>query len=85
MKLVAHHWPAISALLDEALDLAPEHRDAWLDALPEQARTHRDTLATLLADRARVETQDFMRTLPKISERSECGSPPICHGAFTMS
>ena len=70
MKFPTQDWPAISALLDEALELPPEHRDRWLDALPEAARVHRDTLSQLLADHAHVETQDFLHTLPKLGEEA---------------
>jgi serine/threonine-protein kinase len=41
-------WPAISALLDEALTLPREARAAWLDALPPAAAPHRDNLRRLL-------------------------------------
>ena len=87
MKFVAHDWPAISALLDEALDLPPEQRDAWLEALPEPARAHRDTLANLLADRAQVETQDFMHTLPKVMPTDEpfaSGDAPRAIGPYRL-
>ena len=66
MKFAPHDWPAISALLDEALQLPPAHRGPWLEALPEYARAYRDTLANLLDDYVRVETQDFLKTLPKL-------------------
>ena len=71
MKISALDWPAISALMDDALELPAEHRDRWLDALPEEARVHRDTLAQLLADHARMETLDFLQTPPKLSAGSE--------------
>ena len=87
MKFPAQDWPAISALLDEALDLPPEQRDAWLEALPEPARAHRDTLANLLADRAQVETQDFMHTLPKVMPADEpvaSGDAPRTIGPYRL-
>ncbi|HEX7441286.1 MAG TPA: serine/threonine-protein kinase, partial [Caldimonas sp.] len=66
MKFAAHDWPLISALLDQALELPAERRGAWLDGLPEASRAHRHTLEQLLADHARVQTQDFLHTLPKL-------------------
>ena len=41
-------WPALSRRLDEALDLEPSARDAWVDALPEPI-AFRQVLRDLLA------------------------------------
>jgi tetratricopeptide (TPR) repeat protein len=71
MNFVAHDWPVISALLDEALDLPAERRGSWLDALPDGSRAHRHTLEQLLADHASVETLGFMQTLPKVGLADE--------------
>jgi len=65
MKLDAGDWPVISALFDQALDLPAQQRRRWLDELPQGQRAHRHTLELLLADHARVQTQDFMHTMPK--------------------
>lgn len=62
---LAERWPALSPLLDEALALPPAARSAWLDALPAEAAGLRDTLRSLLAANAEVETGDFLGTLPK--------------------
>jgi tetratricopeptide (TPR) repeat protein/predicted Ser/Thr protein kinase len=63
-------WPAINRLLDEALELPPAERSAWLAALPAEAAGLRDTVARLLAASGGVETGDFLHTLPKL------GGPP---------
>ncbi|WP_067270890.1 serine/threonine-protein kinase [Mitsuaria sp. 7] len=59
-------WPAISALLDEALNLSPTSRKAWLEGLIGEHAAHRETLRMLLAHQAEVETDDFLDTLPRL-------------------
>jgi serine/threonine-protein kinase len=59
-------WPTINRLLDEALDLAPAERSAWLAALPAEPSGLKDTVARLLAAAGGVETDDFLHTLPKL-------------------
>jgi tRNA A-37 threonylcarbamoyl transferase component Bud32/tetratricopeptide (TPR) repeat protein len=71
MTIDAQDWPAISALFDQALDLPAQRRPRWLEDLPEGQRAHRHTLESLLADHARVETQNFLHTLPKIGVARE--------------
>jgi serine/threonine-protein kinase len=61
-------WPAVSALLDEALALAPEERDTWLQSLDGERAGHRETLRFLLSQTAAVETGDFLATLPRFTE-----------------
>ncbi len=84
MKFAAQDWPAISALLDEALDLPAERRSAWLDELPAGSRAFRETLKQLLADHASVETQDFLRTLPKVGISAETSAPAPEEGSRTV-
>ena len=64
MKLDLERWRTLSDLLDQALDLDPPARDAWLARLSGEAATLRPMLADLLAQRARAETGDFIDTLP---------------------
>ncbi len=84
MKIHPPDWPAISALFDEALDLPAQLRSRWLDELPDSQRTHRPTLELLLANHARVQTQDFLRTLPKMGLASEPIPAPGAQGAHTV-
>ena len=63
---LAANWPAINALLDEALSLPPARRADWLDALPEESQPIIDTLRRLLALPAAFETGDILHTLPKL-------------------
>ncbi len=61
-------WPAISALLDEALALPPADRTAWLASLDEARAAYRDDLKQLLATQAEVETDDFLQDLPHLPD-----------------
>jgi len=63
---LAGRWPALNALLDEALDLPAGERAAWLETLHGERATLRDTLRQLLAAHAGVDTNDFLSTLPKL-------------------
>jgi len=59
-------WPAISALLDEALGLPASEHTTWLNGLAGERAAHRDALRTLLAHRSGVETDDFLHELPRL-------------------
>ena len=58
--LQSEDWSALSALMDEALDLAPTERARWLAALPLADAAQREWLARWLDDLADVETGDFL-------------------------
>ena len=62
------HWPEVSALLDEALDLPAAQRLSWLDALEGERAAFKGTLQRLLQTRAAAETDDFLHTLPRFCE-----------------
>lgn len=53
-------WPRFSALLDVCLDLPPEQRAAWLDALGEDDARFAPTLRALLSDGDRRCTGDWL-------------------------
>ena len=59
-------WPAVSALLDEALELSPDARAAWLDALPPEAAAYRETLRRLLAAEAATDKDVLVSRAPFI-------------------
>jgi serine/threonine protein kinase len=59
-------WPEISALIDEALALPAGERARWLDSLAGDRAGLKDTLRELLASHARIETGDFLETLPRV-------------------
>ena len=58
-------WPALSALLDEALALPASERSAWLAALAGERAALRETLARLLADAPGIETDDLLAAPPR--------------------
>ncbi|MEP7297973.1 MAG: serine/threonine-protein kinase [Burkholderiales bacterium] len=59
-------WSRVSPLLDEALDLQPQDRAAWLEALPSHAADLKATLRDLLARAEGVETDALLATLPRL-------------------
>jgi serine/threonine-protein kinase len=59
-------WPVVNVLLDRAMDLPPESRGAWLDALPPESAAYRDTLMRLLAAEGGVETNAIFAELPRV-------------------
>jgi hypothetical protein len=56
---------ALNRLLDQALDLAPAEREQWLASLPAEFAVLQAHLQDLLSRAGRVETSDFLETLPK--------------------
>lgn len=67
LSTIASQWAAVEQLLDEALALPPQARAAWLEALDADKARYRDTLRELLQTQARVETDDFLATLPPLA------------------
>jgi serine/threonine-protein kinase len=70
----AADWPAISALLDEALSLPASEHATWLASLMGERASHQEALRTLLAHRREVETDDFLREMPKLDIAEPPGS-----------
>ncbi len=66
MNLSPDQWQTLSALLDQALELPPAERSAWMARIPALAPEIGQTLARLLAQGAEAESADFMSTLPKL-------------------
>jgi hypothetical protein len=62
MKITPEQWTRLSALLDVALDLHAEERDAWLKNLPDDTLDLVEPLRTLLMQCARIETDDFLKS-----------------------
>ena len=67
MKIEAEDWPTVSKLLDELLDLPSPEREAWIVRLPADMDRFRSTLRELLALHAKVDSDDFLATLPKLT------------------
>ena len=75
----AQAWNSLSRLLDEALEQPPDTIESWLDGLPEEDRPLKPRLRELLAGAARVETGDFLQTLPKfeLADDELASAPPV--------
>ena len=58
------HWPTVSRLLDEALDLDADARHAWLDSLPHEHASLRPLIARLLSRHA--EAAVALDVLPRV-------------------
>ncbi len=77
LDIDAETWSRVSALLDEALELPPQARAAWLAALPAQHADLTNTLRKLLARAAKVESNALLDTLPKL----DAGNATSAEGA----
>ncbi len=71
---VLAQWPLLSRLLDEALALDEDAREAWLDALPAQHASLRPLLARLLSRHA--EAADFFAELPREADAATSSETP---------
>src|SRR5688572_27441017 len=69
-------WPEISALLDEALALPADERPRWFESLGHDRAGLKGTLQALLASHARIETGDFLETLPRVAHEAADGLAP---------
>jgi serine/threonine-protein kinase len=67
MQISPQTWPALSALLDEALALPVQERATWVESLQGEHAALKDTLRELLARADGVETEDFLATLPRFT------------------
>ena len=66
-------WPVLSRLLDEALELPPHRRAAWLAALPDEYAAVKPELEQLLARADREWSRAFLNALPPITDADyEC-------------
>jgi serine/threonine-protein kinase len=84
MGIEASDLKRLSGLLDTALDLAPEARAAWLDALPADAQALAPVLRNLLARHAAGETLDFIDRPPAFDPPRDdaAAEHPLAAGAM---
>jgi serine/threonine protein kinase/predicted negative regulator of RcsB-dependent stress response len=80
LAIDARSWQELSKLLDTALDLPPERRDAWLDTLGSEFDALKPRLRELLSRSVGVETGDFLGTLPRIELPAPAVSTPYQAG-----
>ena len=71
----ASNWQVLNRLLDEALDLEPVAIDAWLRTLPPEHDALKPHLVRVLARHTKLETHDFLGTLPKVDLPPGDGTP----------
>ena len=68
MLINPQHWPVLSRLLDEVLDLPPEARERWLHALPPADRPYRGELQALLRHQSTSGPDDLLDILPNLRD-----------------
>jgi hypothetical protein len=68
MLINPKHWPILSRLLDEALEVPPEARERWLESLPAADSAYKEELRTLLRHGSAEATRDFLDILPNLRE-----------------
>jgi len=61
VKIDREQWNRLSGLLDDALDVDADEREAWLQRLSGEAAALKEPLRVLLAQRANIETDDFLK------------------------
>ena len=71
MPLPADHWQRALALMDTAVTLWPEQRDAWLNELAASEPQVAPLLRKLLSAHQRVETNDVLVTLPRLDRPTQ--------------
>jgi eukaryotic-like serine/threonine-protein kinase len=67
VQIDREEWSVLSRLLDEALDVPIGRLEQWLSTLPPREAVYRRRLRGLLKQRAKIETGDFLLTLPKVT------------------
>ncbi len=72
LQELENDWPAISALLDEALALPASSRGAWLDARTDVEPRRRSAVERILSRQAAIESDGFLGALPPLMD----GIPP---------
>jgi eukaryotic-like serine/threonine-protein kinase len=68
-------WVALSALLDEALELPRDGRTHWIDDLPSGHDAIRTRLRRLLANADSIDAGTFLRTIPKFDAENSRAMP----------
>jgi len=84
MGIEASDLKRLSSLLDTALDLAPEAREAWLDTLPADTQALAPVLRNLLARHAAGDTLDFIDRPPAFDPPRDDASADRAFAAGAM-
>ena len=85
MNLSPADWAIALRLLDEALDLPPTAREAWLATLPAEWAALQPALRQLLDDRRHIDAGAFLRELPAISAPADATAGPAAHFAMNQA
>ena len=80
MEISAATWNTLSELLDEALDLEPAARAAWLDQLTATQPVLAQSMRRLLAAHACSETVDVLARLPGLPSSDRLNSSSLAPG-----
>jgi serine/threonine protein kinase len=86
MPIDPQHWPMLSRLLDEALELPPEAREGWLDSLPPEQTPYKEDLRGLLRHSAGIEMSELLDIVPDLKQavedvRAAVQTPPLRPGS----
>jgi eukaryotic-like serine/threonine-protein kinase len=68
MKFAAAELATLSKLLDEALDLPDEEREAWIEQLQEPLAYFKSPLRKMLAQPVSASTMDVLQKLPRLAQ-----------------
>jgi hypothetical protein len=71
-------WDAVSALLDEALELPAGQRNDWLATLGGERAAHRDVLARLLEPALGPESAALFDALPRLAFGDDAAATSTC-------
>jgi serine/threonine-protein kinase len=77
---ILENWPALSRLLDEAIELPETERRTWLDALPPEHARLRPALARLLS--LRPDAESFLEQRPLQEQRGPLAGTVV--GSFRL-
>ena len=71
MSIPSDHWQRALSLMDTAVTLRPDERDAWLARITDDAPEIAPLLRKLLSAHRRVETNDILATLPRLDRQTQ--------------
>jgi eukaryotic-like serine/threonine-protein kinase len=74
MTIPSDHWQRALSLMDTAVTLRPDERDAWLARMAADEPLVAPLLRKLLSARQRVETNDILATLPRLLQTGDGGT-----------
>lgn len=77
MLIDPQHWPTLSRLLDEALEVPPEARERWLESLPPADGAYKEDLRTLLRHSTTAGTSEFLDILPDLQNAVEAARAAV--------